>query len=95
MARDPAVFQFLYKLQEEVHRYTVSSMSAAKRKTMRKSSLEKIKGIGPQKAKALLSHFGTLAAMRAASAADIAAVSGISETDGANVYEFLHSEKKL
>ena len=94
VARDPAVFQFLYKLQEEVHRFTVSAMSAAKRKTVRSSSLEKVKGIGPAKAKALLSHFGTLTAMRAASPADIAAVSGLSEADGVNVYKFLHGEKE-
>ncbi len=90
VARDPAVFQFLYKLQEEVHRFTVSGMTNAKRKTMRTSSLEKVKGIGPAKAKALLKHFGTMTAMRAASPADIAKVAGLSEADGVNVYKFLH-----
>lgn len=90
VARDPAVFQFLYKLQEEVHRFTVSGMTNAKRKTMRTSSLEKVKGIGPAKAKALLKHFGTMTAMRAASPAEIANVSGVSEADGVNVYKFLH-----
>ncbi len=90
VARDGAVFRFLYRIQEEVHRFTVSSMTAAKRKTMRTSSLEKVKGIGPAKAKTLLSHFGTVTAMRAASPADIAAVHGLSEADGENVYAFLH-----
>jgi AraC-like DNA-binding protein len=42
------------------------------------------------KAKALLAHFGTLAAMRKASAADIASVRGISLSDAENVYAFLH-----
>ena len=93
IAREPGVFPFLYKLQEEVHRFTVSRMSAAKRKTMRTSSLEKIKGIGPAKAKALMAHFGTLNAMRAASVADIGAVKGIAGADAQNVYEFLHDNK--
>ncbi|MGM9653670.1 MAG: excinuclease ABC subunit UvrC [Eubacteriales bacterium] len=90
VAREPAVFRFLYKLQEEVHRFTVSRMSAAKRKTLRTSSLEKVKGIGPAKAKAILAHFGTLAAVRRASTAELAAVHGISDADAANLYGFLH-----
>ncbi len=90
VARDPAVFQFLYKLQEEVHRFTVSHMTAAKRKTLRTSSLEKIRGIGPAKAKALLSYFGTLTALKAASADEIAAVPGCGKTDGENVYAYFH-----
>jgi len=90
VARHGEVFRFLYKLQEEVHRFTVARMSGAKRKTLRTSSLEKVKGIGPAKAKALLSHFGTLTNMRQGSVADIAAVSGISQADAENVYKFLH-----
>ncbi len=90
VARDSGVFQFLYKLQEEVHRFTVSKMTAAKRKTLRHSSLEKIRGIGPAKAKALLAYFGALAALRSATAAEIAAVPGISGTDGENIYAHFH-----
>lgn len=90
VARYGEVFRFVYKLQEEVHRYTVSRMSAAKRKTLRTSSLEKVRGIGPAKSKALLSHFGTLTAMRAATVADLSGVSGISQSDAENIYAFLH-----
>lgn len=90
IARDTLVFPFLYKLQEEVHRFTVSGMSAAKRKTLRTSSLEKVKGIGPAKAKALLQHFGTLTNMRSASVSDIETVKGVSRSEAESVYEFLH-----
>ena len=95
IARDTLVFPFLYKLQEEVHRFTVSGMSAAKRKTLRTSSLEKIKGIGPAKAKALLHHFGTLANMREASVSEIESVRGMSRREAENVYEFLHKTKTV
>lgn len=93
VAHEPAVFRFLYKMQEEVHRFTVSHMSAAKTKTLRTSSLEKVRGIGPAKSKALLAHFGTLAAIRSASVSDLEAVSGISRTDAENVYGFLHGDE--
>ena len=95
IARDTLVFPFLYKLQEEVHRFTVSGMSAAKRKTLRTSSLEKVKGIGPAKAKALLHHFGTLANMRGASVSEIEAVRGMSRREAESVYEFLHKTKTV
>lgn len=85
IARDGEVFRFIYSLQEEVHRFTVSRMSGAKRKTLRTSSLEKIDGIGPTKAKKLLTRFKTLSAIRAASLSELAATDGISSKDAQNI----------
>lgn len=93
IARHPDVFRLIYEIQEEVHRYTVGRMTGAKRKTMKTSTLEKIKGIGPAKAKALLSHFGSLTALKNASEAEISEVSGISKADAENVYNYFTSEK--
>ncbi len=93
IARDKAVFTLIYKIQEEVHRYTLSRMTNAKRKTLKRSSLEAIDGIGPSKAKALLSHFGTLAALKNASAEEIIKVKGISEANAEKVYGYFHDEK--
>lgn len=87
IAREQAVYGLIFKIQEEVHRYTVSKMSNAKSKTIKKSSLEKIKGIGPAKAKALLLHFGGLGAIKAASFDELCAVKGISEQDARNILE--------
>ena len=92
IARREDIFRFIYGIQEEVHRFTVSRMSQAKRKTMRRSSLEDIAGIGPAKAKALLGHFGKLAALKEASADDIAAVKGISAADAENVWVHFHKD---
>ena len=77
IAAEQAVFMLIYKIQEEVHRFTVSSMTRAKRKKETTSVLEKIDGIGAAKAKALLSHFGGLAGVKKASAEELAAVKGI------------------
>ena len=91
IAKERAVYMLVYKIQEEVHRYTVSKTMTGKRKTLRHSSLEGIKGIGPTKAAKLLSHFGTLAAIKTASTSDISAVKGISQKDAEAVYEFFHN----
>ena len=90
IARREDIFRFIYGIQEEVHRFTIKQMSAAKRKTLRRSSLEDIQGIGPAKAKALLTHFGKLTELRSASADDIAKVNGISRADAENVWNHFH-----
>lgn len=94
IARDPELFRFIYKLQEEVHRFTVSKMTDAKRKSLKTSSLEKIKGIGPAKAKKLLQSFGTVSALRSAGAEEIRERSGVSEADAKAVFEYFNKEKK-
>ncbi len=81
IAREQQVFMLLYRIQEEVHRFTVSRMDAAKRKTLTHSTLTKIKGIGDKKAKTLLSALGSLAAVKSASVAELAALKGITQAD--------------
>ena len=93
IARESGVFALIYRIQEEVHRFTVSRMDAAKRKTLTHSTLTKIKGIGDAKAKALLSAFGGMAGVKAATEAEIAAVKGISKTDAASIREYFDRKK--
>ncbi len=93
IAREQSVFVYIYKIQEEVHRYSVSRMMGAKKKTLRTSSLEVIDGVGPAKAKALLSHFGSLSAIREAEEAALAEAPGISKTVAAAIYTHFHGGK--
>ncbi len=92
IAREKAVFMLIYRIQEEVHRFTVSRMEGAKRKTLTHSSLTKIKGIGDAKAKALLTAFGGLAGVKSASETELAAVKGISRADAANIHACFHDK---
>ena len=92
IAKENALFVFIYKIQEEVHRFTVSKMDSAKRKTLTKSSLTKIDGIGDAKAKLLLKHFGGIGAIRTASESEIAAVKGISAKDAAKIKEYFNNK---
>ena len=88
IARVQDVFTLIYRIQEEVHRYTIGRMTQAKRKTVRTSSLTKIPGIGDAKAKKLLSAFGGLAALKKATCGQIAAVPGISAKDADNIVAY-------
>ena len=93
IAKEHSVFVFIYKIQEEVHRFSIKSMKNAKSKTLTHSSLEKITGIGPRKAQKLMAHFKTVKRLAAAESEEIAAVAGISRMDAEAVYTFFHKEK--
>ena len=56
------------------------------------SSLEKIDGIGPAKAKKLLHAFNTLSAIKTASEEELSAINGISQTDAKNIYNYFNNK---
>lgn len=92
IAREQAVFQLVYKIQEEVHRFTINAMSGAKSKSLTHSSLERIEGIGPKKAKALLSHFRTIANIKEASVEELCSAKGIGESDAKRIYDYFRKK---
>lgn len=92
IAKDRGLFTMIYKLQEEVHRYTVRCMEQAKLRTLTTSSLTVIPGIGEAKAKKLLMAFDGLAAVKQADQTAIAAVPGITAKDAEAVYAYYHPE---
>lgn len=91
IAREQAVYGLIFRIQEEVHRYTVSKMSNAKAKTVKKSSLEKIKGIGSSKAKSLLAHFGGIGAIKNATFDELCSVKGITKKDAQSIIDYYHN----
>ncbi len=93
IARENAVFVLIYRIQEEVHRFTVSRMDAAKRKTLTHSSLTRIKGIGDAKAKTLLAAFGGITGVKNATEEELAAVKGISRADAANIRAYYEGKR--
>ncbi len=93
IAREQSVFQLVYKIQEEVHRFTIKAMSGAKSKALTHSSLERIEGIGQTKAKNLLSHFKKLAAIKEASVEELKQAKGISEKNAKDIFDYFHQEK--
>jgi excinuclease ABC subunit C len=76
--RSPAL-RLLQQARDEAHRTAVTYNR--KRRTLRTvtSELLKIPGVGPAKRRALLTAFGSIQGVRAASVADIAALPGWSE----------------
>ena len=82
------VYSLIYKIQEEVHRFTISKMIGGKRKAEQTSVLENVSGVGKAKAKALLAVFGGLSAIKKADISELCRVKGITESIAKNIKEY-------
>lgn len=67
MKRTSEGFYLLQRIQDEVHRFAITFHRQQRGKHTIASSLDGIEGIGPQRKKLLLKHFGSLKKIQAAS----------------------------
>ncbi|HEX6925484.1 MAG TPA: excinuclease ABC subunit UvrC [Longimicrobiaceae bacterium] len=74
--RSPAL-RLLQRLRDEAHRFAVTYNRKLRTRRTIQSSLAEIPGVGIARQRALLEHFGSVRALRAASEAEIARVPGI------------------
>ncbi|PIT97884.1 MAG: excinuclease ABC subunit C [Candidatus Andersenbacteria bacterium CG10_big_fil_rev_8_21_14_0_10_54_11] len=76
---DPALY-LLQRMRDEAHRFTLTYHRLLRRKQATQSILDEIPGIGPAAKKKLLARFGSLKAIRAASAAELSSAIGPAKT---------------
>ncbi|MED5815466.1 excinuclease ABC subunit UvrC [Mycolicibacterium sp. 050232] len=81
---DPIIFprnsEGLYLLQrvrDEAHRFAISYHRSKRSKRMTASALDSVRGLGEQRRKALVTHFGSVARLKEATVEEITAVPGI------------------
>lgn len=86
IANHTQIFRFIYGIQEEVHRFSLSRMDTKRRKSVKTSSLTVINGIGEAKSKALLAHFGSLKGIKEASEEALSRVKGVNKADAENIF---------
>lgn len=89
LPRTSRALRLLQRLRNEAHRFAHSYNRKLHRKATLVSELSDIPGIGPVRQRALLEHFGSVRALREASAAQIAAVGGFSVSLAAQVSDRL------
>jgi excinuclease ABC subunit C len=86
---DPLLF-YLQRLRDEAHRFAIGAHRQKRAKSMSASPLDDVPGIGPNRKRALLMHFGTARAVRNAALEDLAKVPGISRGTAQGLYDYFH-----
>ena len=86
---DPLLF-FIQRLRDEAHRFAISTHRAKRRKNLSRSLLDQIQGIGRQRKRALLNHFGSARAVESASLDDLKSVEGIEDSIAKKIYNYFH-----
>jgi excinuclease ABC subunit C len=86
---DPVLF-FIQRLRDEAHRFAISTHRAKRKKNLSKSLLDQITGIGKQRKRALLNHFGSARAVESASFEEIKIVQGIEDNIAKKIYNYFH-----
>jgi len=74
--RQEDLLLFLQQIRDEAHRFAISFYRRRHRKAAVHSALDNIKGVGEQRKKVLLTHFGSLAAIKHASVDEIGGLPG-------------------
>jgi len=86
---DPLLF-FIQRLRDEAHRFAISTHRAKRKKNLSKSLLDQIQGIGKQRKRALLNHFGSARAVESASLDDLKSIEGIEDNIANKIYNYFH-----
>ena len=85
-----ALLFYLQRLRDEAHRFAIGTHRAKRAKSLTTSTLDEVPGIGPNRKRALLMHFGTARAVKGAALEDLEKAPGISRTTARQLYDYFH-----
>ena len=86
---NPAIFSLIGRIQEETHRFAITYQRQLRSKGMRRSSLDKIPGVGEKRKQQLMKHFKTMKAISDASVEELHKV--VPKNTAEAVYKYYHS----
>lgn len=88
-----ALFTFLSKMQDEVHRFAIGYHHSRRSKNTFKSSLTEIEGIGEKRARAMLKYFRTIDNISKADLAELEGCPQMTKNSALAVYRYFHSDE--
>jgi len=89
-ASNPVLY-YLQRLRDEAHRFAISAHRTRRAKTITKSLLDNVAGVGAKRKRALLHHFGSAKAVADAGLLDLKGVGGISHGLARRIYDHFHA----
>jgi excinuclease ABC subunit C len=88
LPKNDPLARYLQTIRDEAHRYAIGSHRKQRAKSIEKSALDAIPGIGTKRKKALLTHFGSAKGVQDASVEDLMKVEGISKEMAEGVWNY-------
>ena len=85
--KDP-VYKLIYEIQEEAHRFAINYHRSLMRKSMKKSELDEIKGVGKKTKANLYKHFKTINNMKKASVEELMEVPLVGKEAALEIYKY-------
>ena len=87
---DSPALRVVQRLRDEAHRFALAFHRRRRARVIRESVLDEIPGVGPARKRDLLRHFGSLAALKKATLAEIAAAPRVGEALAREIHAALH-----
>lgn len=84
------VFNFITRIQDEVHRFAIGYHRNLQNKNIKYSRLTEIVGVGEKRAKNLLKYFGTINAVSKAPESELVKVKNITSDVAKNIYNYFN-----
>jgi len=90
LEKHKTVLFYLQQLRDEAHRFAITFHRQKRIKTIERSMLDDIVGIGAHRKKSLLRHFGSTREVARAGIEDLQSVKGISASLAQKIYDYFH-----
>ena len=87
------LYRFIYFIQEEVHRFAITYHRNLRGKSVARSVLDQIEGVGEKRRNLLLSHFGSVEAIKNATVEELTAAPGMNQRIAESVWSFFEKQR--
>ena len=90
--RHSEALYLLQKIRDEAHRFAINFHRSKRSKVMLESLLDEVAGLGEIRRKSLLTHFGSVTALKAATVEELAVVPGIGKKMAKTIIDQINSQ---